>query len=395
MPQQLPNVSISHLDGQLGRIAPSADGTAGLILSGTATLELPLNTPVLMTSVEDLESKLINNSTNPLAYREISSFFAVAGSGAKLWVMLIADTVELADLVSAGHVANILDIAEGEIRLLGVNRRIPTGYDGDVAENMFEDVANAMAAIHTLALQYRDAHKPFRCLLPLLGADHTLFGSQKDLRAGTFDTIAVIAWCPDARIINRYVPGVGYTLGKLASIPVNQNIGRVKSGPEAIVVPYVFDENPQKGLQAESKWEGLHAKGYIFMRKHFGLPGWYFNDDPAATKIESDYSGLSRGRTIDKAHRIAYISMAEELLDDIDIDSAGKIPPAMTGYYQAKVEAAIRTQMNTEVSDVIAFVDPNQDVLATDKLQMRLRVRPRGQVKYIDIDLSFDNPNNN
>lgn len=392
---QLPNITINHLDGQLGRVATSEDGIAGLVLSGVSTAELGLLEPVLFQSTEDLAARMIVPEDNPLAHREIVQFYAKAGEGSKLWVILMADTTELVDAAST-VAKTLLDAAEGQIRILGINRMVPSDYEGTITSGMFEDVTAAIEELNTLALTYRAAHKPFRALLPHLGFDTADFSTLLDLRSLSADNVAIVSWLPEEPVVDTsFVPAIGHTLGKLASIPVNQNLGRVKSGDEGVKNPQLYDLSSALIIGQESRWQALHAKGYIFLRKHFGLPGWFFNDDSTATSATSDYSGLSRARTIDKAHRIAYISMAEELLDDIDIDSSGKIPPAMTGYYQSRVESRIRTQMAGEISDVTAYVDPNQDVLATDSIGMRLRVLPKGQVKYITIDLSFTNPNNN
>lgn len=393
---KLPNITIKHLDGQLGRTAPSEDGISGLVLSGTATTEMALYQPKPIYSVTDLTALGITESNNPLALREVTQFYSKAQTNTLLWVMLIAESMELTTAVTT-HVNKLLDAAEGKVRLLGMNRLIPDEYEGTNTAGIYADVLSAKTALHALALNYRDAHKPFRSLLPHLGASAATFTTLKDLREDETGTVAIVSWLPENPVSEDAVaPAIGHTLGKLSALPVNQNLGRVKNGEEGVANPAIFDLAPEKLIDNEAKWELLHSKGYIFLRKHFGKVGWYFNDDTAAAPVTSDYSSLSRGRTIDKAHRITYKTMAEEILDDIEIDDDGKIPAAMTAYYQSKVEQAIAGEMNGEISGrPVAFVDPNQDVLATDKLNMSVRIRPRGQVKYINIDLSFDNPNNN
>jgi hypothetical protein len=117
-------------------------------------------------------------------------------------------------------------------------------------------------------------------------------------------------------------------------------------------------------------------------------------DDSTCAPLEDDYSQLSNGRTIDKAHVLAYNVLSNELLDEVEINDDGTLPASVTGYFQNEVENAIRAQMKNEISGVSAYVDPNQNVLSTSALNLRIKVRPKGQLKDIEADLSFDNPFN-
>ncbi len=100
---------------------------------------------------------------------------------------------------------------------------------------------------------------------------------------------------------------------------------------------------------------------------------------------------------IDKALVLTYLTYVEEIADEIEVDDEGKLNPALIKDLQGKVENAIELQMVAagEASAVQAIIDPNQNILATGKLNILVRVRPVGYKNFIDVLLGFENPSNN
>lgn len=119
-----------------------------------------------------------------------------------------------------------------------------------------------------------------------------------------------------------------------------------------------------------------------------------------ATEETDDYALLPRRRVIDKAYRIAYQTLVNELGDEIAITEEGKIPAAICKNLQTAVERAIENNMtaygnlgNDQTNDadtgVSCYVDYNQNIVATSKLDVVIRVRPYGYAKYFDVKLGF------
>lgn len=385
-----PTIKINHLNGQLGRITPVKDGVAGLILSGTAVSGMALTTPKQIFSLTAAEDLGITSTNNPFAHGEISDFYKKAGTGAELWLMFIADTTLLADVCNKNNniARKLLDAADGTIRLLGINRKLPTGYTMTNTACVDTDILQAITNLHELITEYRTAHKPLRAILPHLGFSKTLTGALHNFRQNTNNTVGIVSWSA----YTTGQPAIAHTLGKLASIPVQRNLGRVKDGDEGVLNAYFPDGTPVKELEAG--WDSLYDKGLIFLVKHYSRSGFFFVDDSTCAALEDDYSQLSNGRTIDKAHVLAYNALSNELLDEVEINDDGTLPASVTGYYQSEVENAIRSQMKNEISGATAYVNPNQNVLGTNKLSLTIKVRPKGQIKDIEADLSFDNPLN-
>jgi hypothetical protein len=393
----LPGVKINVLNGQLGRVALTDDSVMGLIGAGVAVVEgIQLSEPRQIFALKDAEDLGIDeaydteNEVN--IWKQIRDFYAVAGTGAELWIMIVSNATLMADIVdNTGAVAPaLLDAAEGRIRMLGVTMDHDTNYEAAYTNGFDDDAYAAAVAAQNLVNDYAARNIPIRVLVEgrdFQGDPTTL----TDLREGSQNGVGVVL---DGLEAESIAAAVGRALGKFASIPVQRNIGRVKDGDLNIPNAYLSDGNPLEDL-SEGQWGAIHDKGFIFLRKFNGRSGYYYNDDPAATVITDDYSALARGRVIDKAHRIAYTTYVGEILDDLEVDpDSGQLNPAVIKSYQALIENAIEANMlNTqEISGVSVRIDPAQDVLSTDKVQLKLNIIPKGYGKNIEVDLGFENP---
>lgn len=85
---------------------------------------------------------------------------------------------------------------------------------------------------------------------------------------------------------------------------------------------------------------------------------------------------------------------------EIPVSSTGGIPNGTAKAIEAMVETAIEQGMTnqgnlgTDPDDdtdkgVIASVNPDQNVVATNKIEVSLKVKPYGYAYYIDVNLSF------
>jgi hypothetical protein len=57
-------------------------------------------------------------------------------------------------------------------------------------------------------------------------------------------------------------------------------------------------------MLSDSAIQAIADKGYIFIKKHVGTAGTYFNDAPTAKPETSDYAFVENNRTIDKSIRV-------------------------------------------------------------------------------------------
>jgi hypothetical protein len=384
----LPKVAITLGNGNLGTSVATDDGVAGLVLTGIATGSLALNTPKLIFSLSDAISLgILATGTNISAYRHIKEFYDLAGDGAQLYIMLVADTVtltQMADITNATGAVKLLDAAQGRIRLLGITRNPPGAYIPALTDGLDKDSLDAVTKAQQLALAYATQYKPVRVLIEGRKLDTTNFATLKDLHTYTANHAGIVV----GSTTNDGSASVGLVLGRAASIPVQRNIGRVKDGALPILSAYVNTVKTEELTSGDL----LHDKGYIFLRTFVGRSGYYLNDDPMCVSVTDDYSQLALGRVIDKASIVAYQTYVEELNDEITIDENGKISVPVIKYLQNKIESAVNLAMVDEISSFSAYIDANQNVLSTGKLTVKAVIVPMGYTKTIEVLLGFTNP---
>ena len=140
--------------------------------------------------------------------------------------------------------------------------------------------------------------------------------------------------------------------------------------------------------------------GYIVPRTFVGKSGYYWSDDHLATEASDDYCAIPRRRVIDKAYRITYKTIVDEVAENVPVNAEGKLAAFHCKGVETSVESAIVNSMTSEgnlgndpdnASDlgVQCYIDPDQNILATSRLEVNLKVKPHGYSKYIDVKLGF------
>ena len=61
-------------------------------------------------------------------------------------------------------------------------------------------------------------------------------------------------------------------------------------------------------------------------------------------------------------------------------------------YYERLIDNAVAVAMQGEISDFTSYVDPAQNVLSTRRMTVSCRIRPRGMLRDIIVNLGFENP---
>lgn len=405
-----PNVTVIRGNGNLGRSAASQDGVAGIIVSGVAVSgEFALGEvlgPFLQLS--DAEDKGINKAydiaNTCLAWHHIRDFYNYAPVGSQLYVMVVAKTVTMAEMADKNEnfVKTLIDQAGGAIRLIGITRVPDNGYTpaitGELEDDMWDCVSNAQTLQED---EFSARHRPFSIIVEGRNWQGDI-GDTLDMRASGTSPNAnrvtvMIGGDPLTRNVHAKAAdyaAVGIVLGKAAAVPVNRNIGRVKDG-SLKMVNVDFSSGDAYNVFTDADRDSLNDKGYVFFRSHIGKSGYYFNDDHTACVLTDDFAYLNRGRPLDKATRITRTVYLEDLLDEVELDSVtGKMNAASIKHYQASVEKAINEQMTAlkEISGASAYVNPDQNILSTDKIVTELSIVPTGIARKIEATVAYSNP---
>lgn len=398
----LPNVVIIVENGNLGFVPTTADGVAGLVLPATAKPDLPIYSPRQIFSLKEAETLGLTQANDVQekidAWQQIKEFYDEAGNGAELFIMTYPferPMAELCDPAAAIQcVRTLLDYADGRIRILGVSRYI----DASVVYNQVSlggidiDAHNAAQKLNALANEYMGNFAPLVGLVDGRGWNGVV-ADLRDLRTYNYRKVSILLASTKA---GKKSAAIGLALGRQAIIPVQRNIGRVDSGALNIASGFLTDGTVLKKF-SEAMLNTIHDKGYILFRQFVGRSGIYFNDDSTATTETDDFKTLSNNRTIHKALIVAYQTYVDEINKEIDITSEGKINPTQIGYLQQRISNGFRVAMLEQgnISGFEIFIDPNQDVLVTDKIIIKGSVIPVGKTKKIEFSLGFKNPASN
>ncbi|MCT4614550.1 MAG: DUF2586 family protein [Marinifilaceae bacterium] len=387
----LPNVKIVLGNGNLGQVAPNTDSVAGLILTGSAVSgKLEYNTHYLLASDKDLETLGVDEKSNPLVAKDVKAFYAQAGQGAELHLVVVEESTSFQTMCSTeddSPINKLISGGMGRIRIVGLNKNPSSDYTADLAKKIDKDAILAGDALQKIAEKYASDVKPFRAIIAASLWNSETTDLYKPSESSNSRVGYVIA--ADKNISNNYSAAIGMVLGRAAKVEVHQSVGRVKEGA-LCQDPYFTDG--KKLTEHYSDLNLLHDAGYIFFRDYPGLNGAYINADSMAVSMTDDYSSLSLGRVIDKASVVAYSSYIKEIMDNVSVDDKGKLSPGVAKSYEGIIENAIMLAMGSQISSFTAYVDSNQKILSTGKLDVKCRIVPQAILKNIEVDLSFNNP---
>ncbi len=388
----LPKITINLANGQLGRVAQTSDGIAGLILTGAAVAgKLELNKVYQLSSTRDLVTLGITKANNPLVYKDVTKFYAKAGDGAELYLLVVAEATTLTQMSAVdadSPIHKLIDFANGRIRLVGLNRIPAEGYQADTDETGIDrDAITAGEAMQAVAVSYEKKIDPFRVLMPGLLWDGTTENLFKP-RESTWNRVGYVL-ASDETIGETASASIGEALGMLSTIPVHHNLGRVKNGQAAAFGQLADGKKPEEHAAILDE---LHDAGYIFYRQYKRRNGYYYNDDTTAAPLTDDYSNLTNGRVIDKAIILAYNAYIDEILDSVVVDDQGYLPQAVCTYYERLITNAVAVAMTGEISDFEAYINPEQNIISSSLMDITCRIRPVGYLRDIVVNLGFENP---
>ncbi len=392
----LPRIKINFENGAIGSVAPSADGVVGLVCTASTVVSgLQLNTTYTLRSIDELQNLGVtpkSDDANAFLYKTVKEFFDEAGAGSELWLMCLPNTYGQSQVLDAenNYAKKLLFDANGRIRVLGVAVRPAT--ESNITNALSEDSYTAIGKAQALA-QYMTDIKFAPLVILIEGrAFNGKPAELKDLNEMSNNRVGVLIGDTEA---NSKGAAIGLLLGRVARVPVQRHIGRVSDGAIMADTLYVGALVPES-----SDIETIHNKGYIVFRTFVGKSGYFFTDDGLATSVTDDYKFIARRRTVDKAYRIAYNRLLSYVNSEIPLTTTGGIPPAFAKSIEGDVVASVIGEMlpdgnlGVDTSDptdkgVKCFVDYNQNIAATGRLNVVLQVKPYGYSKYIDVKLGF------
>ena len=390
----LPRIKIKFLNGQLGVTEESKDGLAALVTGATAVSStFELNKAYTIMRKEGLDSLGVTSENNPSLVKLVEQFYSVAEEGTELVVFGVEKTTKMTALCdkTTGKLRDLIMQMKGELRAIVVARD-PGEEEVSVTEGLDPDVLTAVPKAQEIAEWATDEmYAPV--VVALEGRSYSDAAELKDLTELECNRVAVVIGDVEA---SSEGAAMGYFAGKFAVQPVQRNIGRVRDGALGASVMYLGDKKVEDAMDDIAT---IYDKGYITPRTYAGRTGYFWTDDCMATATTDDYAHLTNRRVADKAYRIAYDTLLNYMLEEVDVNTDGTMQDAILKSWQADVEGAIDEQMtaNGELSADDAAstggckctIDASQNVLSTSTVKAVLKIRPFGYARYIDVELGF------
>lgn len=392
----LPRVKITFENGALGGVSPSEDGVVGLVAHATAVgSTFALNMPYLVTSLEALEKLGVDDTAtgvNATLYKTVKEFYSEAPVGSKLWVMGVAASTIVANITDKAKktIQPLLEAAKGAINILVM--KVTPGGTPTMEGSIDKETLTAVSNLQALANEWTESHyAPFMCIVEAMSYNGTA-SNLPNLNEKGANRVCVVLGDTES---GSKGAAVGLVAGRLAGLPVQRSLGRVRNGAIASDEMYIGTVSAELGDP-----DVVHDLGYIVPRTFVGKSGYYWSDDKMATAAGDDYGTIARRRTIDKAYRIAYRTLVDEIAEEVPVNTDGKLAAYHCKGVETSVESAVVNSMTSEGNlgndpengsdlGVQCYIDPDQNILATSRLEVSLKVKPYGYSKYIDVKLGF------
>ena len=271
----LPRIKIQFLNGQLGTVGESPDGLFALVCGAAAvTKKLELGRAYTLHTFDELDALGVTAENNPRLYKHVQDFYTEAEEGTKLIIFPVDKAKTFTELCDkdTGAIKELITAENGALRGIfvagdGREATITTnGLDNDLFTALPK--AQQLAEWATVSL-----YAPLFFILEGRGYKD---GAVKDLHKEAYNRVGVLI---GDTVKASEGAAVGLMAGRLATLPVQRNIARVKNGALKPVAMFIGEKPVEETASAVSD---LYDAGYITPRKYVGKTGYFFTDDRLA-----------------------------------------------------------------------------------------------------------------
>lgn len=374
----------------MGTVGASPDGLVALIIGAMAVSNtFELGKSYSITKPSDLKELGVTKENNPALAEAVTDFYIEAGEGTDLVVVGVDASKKMVELCAnedGGLVRKVIERHSGALRAIFVST--PAGDSEQATEGLSPDTLATLQPAQELA-EWATTSLYAPLFIVVDGRGYT-GENLRDLGQAKYNRVGVLVGSKTAEDKGSCI---GVLAGRIASKPVHRNIGRVADGAlkgEAFYLGGKRIEEKQSAVTA------LYEKRYITIRRYVGRTGYFFADDNLATALTDDYAQIANRRVIDKAYRIAYNTLLDKMLDEIELNEDGTMQAPILKSWESELEAEINKSMtanselsSSEGSGCKVFINPKQNVVSTSKIAISLKVRPHGYARYLDVNLGF------
>lgn len=173
-----------------------------------------------------------------------------------------------------------------------------------------------------------------------------------------------------------------FIAGRIASIPVNRQAGRVIDG--ALLTGDLKPSDINQGHIND-----LDDAGFTTLRTYPKRAGLYVTHGLLMAGPTSDYKFLANRRVMDKACRDVFQAALDQLQTDIPANELAiqALVPVLEVPLKRMASAA-----RGEITSGSVVIPPGQDVLGTQELAVKIRIVSRAFIDTFKIEIGFSNP---
>ncbi|UWY28805.1 DUF2586 family protein [Flavobacterium sp. TR2] len=386
-------VQFNRQGGGLAKRLAGEDHISGLIVYGEANIA-----KTLLNEVEGLAGIGVTALTNPVMHYHVSEYFRI-NPGSKLYIV--------SSLLNDGEyvaVKQLQQFAEAKIRQIGVVDLI----------TVFADLAETSGAIKDVLDELAILNMPLELLYSMHGITSANLLALPDLHTFSNDRFSVVIGQDGAgrgnyvsELVTKKVGIIGAALGAVSKAKVHESIAWVErqnlvttAYPKALTggnvlareldVPAFIDGTLISDF-TPGQIQSISSKGYIFMIKHIGYTGTFFNDSFTATDLDSDFATIETNRAMDKAQRGVYIKLLPKVSGPIYVDPVtGNLTQDVIASLEAIASIPLeQMERDGEISGFKININPDQEVLTTSKLEVTIKIVPVGVLREIVVNLGF------
>ena len=217
-------------------ISLSNDGIFAVFIKGIAVgSTLTLNAAYLLTQLSDLTALGVDanyDANNGLAvYQQISEYYAQAGSGALIWLIVVPQSTAYATYVASSTFASLIKFTAqanylNRAKMIGLCYDVPTATQ--VATDFPADVLATITALQTIQQTLFNQGFQFSGIID----GNNMSAAVTPTTIGTMATQGApsVSLCITGTKPNG-VSGVGLALGRFARISIGHGFGAVEDGP--------------------------------------------------------------------------------------------------------------------------------------------------------------------
>lgn len=387
----LPDLKIDLLDGQLGTIASSNDGFSAIVFYDLTPPASGWVGPYhKVTSLKQAEALGILSawqlSETQLTHYHIEEFFRM-NPGGTLWLGFF-DPANGPGQTLDEFLELLQNEANGEIRQMGI-----VNTWGESLLTALAAFASAQFEAKTPVELYIEQETVTEQSEPVfiqavIGQDTGRLRAITSTAAGA----ALPAWVANQTCL-------GTLLGISSAIQVHQHPGDVRNNnlaTDTLFQELGFADGTLYADKTLADLEAYNTAKKVFARRYPGKDGAFIADNPTLAAETSDYAKMNLARTINKASRLVNGVMVNELNGDrLTVDPGdGLLFEESRVYLESLIVTALAGMVsaNEVEGGPQVFIDPEQNLLSTSKIEVQIKLVPRFISRQIDILIGFTNP---